>query len=233
MISATHSPRIITRGAGGDGRIGIPRPSRATLLALLGAVVVIATALSIDATRGSGRVVAARHGAPSPVRYSAPVGHRYGADSSVVPSAPPSVAAPRAYLGASDGAWSAAHKLDTTPGRVLAYEAVSGLAAGATDRFADVTETNGRVSYFDLRFKPHTSLRRATRLALALLPGDARRGAFSSCAGYGLAVDSETLARELGSPKAAIYFASEGASFDPRSVTEAQVAAGESVVSSC
>jgi hypothetical protein len=136
-------------------------------------------------------------------------------------------------LGARDASWSAAHKLDTSDGRVLAYDAVRGLAAGATDRFTQVTETNGRVSYFDLRFKPRTSIVRAIRLARSALPPDATYGPLSACGGYGMAVHSATLQAELGSRDAAIFFTSSGDSFDSRAITDAEIASGETVVTRC
>ena len=160
---------------------------------------------------------------------------RYSADSSAAlgsAQASPSPPADRA-LGATDAGWNAAHKLDTSEGRVLAYDPVAGLANGATDRFTEVTETDGRISYFALRLKPRTSIGRAIRLAQSVLPADATYGQLRSCDGHGMAVHSATLQAELGSPDAAIFFTSSGASFNPHAIIDAEIAAGETVVTDC
>ena len=206
----------------------IARLSVAVALPLIAATVIAAIALAA----GTGP---ARAHAPAGTAAATHAPGRYSADSSAtlasVPPAPRRRA--RARLGASDASWSATHNLDTSGGRVLAYDAVAGLAAGSTDRFTDVTETNGRVSYFDLRFKPRTSIARAVRLARAMLPRDATYGPLSSCGGYGMAVHSGTLLAELGSRDAAIFFTSSGESFDSHAITDAQIAAGETVPSRC
>lgn len=206
----------------------IARLSVAAALTLTAAAAIAAIAFAA----GTGAIAA--HAPPAaPIAKTA--AGRYSADSSatLAPAQPGSGPRPRAALGASDASWSAAHTLDTSDGRVLAYDAVAGLAAGATDRFTDVTETNGRVSYFDLRFKPRTSILRAIRLARAVLPKDAIYGPLSSCAGYGMAVRSATLRAELGSRYAAIFFTSSGDSFDPHAIVDAQIASGETVVTRC
>jgi hypothetical protein len=204
----------------------IARLSVAAALTLIGATVIAAIAFA------AGTVSVAAH-APSgtPTATAATATGRYSADSSATLAPAQSGPGPRARaaLGTTDVSWSAVHKLDTREGRALAYDAVAGLAAGATDRFTDVTETNGRVNYFDLRFKPRTSIVRATRLALSVLPKDATYGPLSSCGGYGMAVHSATLGAELGSRDAAIFFSSAGDSFDPRAITDAQIASGETV----
>jgi hypothetical protein len=194
---------------------------------------IAATAIAAIAFAAGGGTVAAH--APSGTPTATAAAGRYSADSSAAlgPAQPGPGPPPRAVLGARDASWSAAHKLDTSDGRVLAYDAVRGLAAGATDRFTQVTETNGRVSYFDLRFKPRTSIVRAIRLARSALPPDATYGPLSACGGYGMAVHSATLQAELGSRDAAIFFTSSGDSFDSRAITDAEIASGETVVTRC
>jgi hypothetical protein len=205
----------------------IARLSVAAALTLIAGAAIAAIAFAA----GTGAVAA--H-APSGTPTATPAG-RYSADSSatLAPAQPSPAPRARAVLGASDASWTAAHKLDASDGRVLAYDAVAGLADGATDRFTDVTETNGRVSYFDLRFKPRTSIVRAIRLARSVLPKDATYGPLSSCGGYGMAVRSATLKAELGSRHAAIFFTSSGDSFDSRAFADAQIASGETVVTRC
>lgn len=201
----------------------IARVSIVAALTLIAAVAIAAIALAAG-TGSDG----AHAGPASP---AAPTAGRYSANSSA--TLRPAHASPGAravaVLGASDASWSAAHQLDTSEGRVLAYDAVPGLAAGATDRFTDVTETSGRVSYFELRFKPRTSMGRAIRLARSLLPNDATYGPLSSCGGYGMAAQSATLQAETGSRDAAIFFRSSGGSFDPRAIIDAEIASGEMV----
>lgn len=203
-------------------------------LSVVAAATLIAASAIAAIAFGAGSGAMAAH-APSATSTATTAAGRYSADSSATFSAvqPGPRSRTRAGLGASDAIWSAAHKLDTSGGRVLAYDAVPDLAAGATDRFTEVTETNGRVSYFDLRFKPRTSIARAVRLARSVLPKDATYGRLSSCGGYGMAVHSATLRAELGSREAAIFFSSSGDSFDAHAIVDAQIASGETVVTGC
>jgi hypothetical protein len=206
-------------------------------LSVAAALTPVAAAAIAAITFAAGTGNAAHRGPIASATAATPPG-RYSADSSAtLPAVGPAQRLPRSRadgaLGVTDASWSTAHKLDTTAGRVLAYDALPGLANGATDRFTEVTETNGRVSYLDLRFKPRTSIVRAIRLARSLLPADATYGQLGGCDGYGMAVRSATLRAELGSPDAAIFFLSSGASFNSGAITDAEIAAGETVVTRC
>jgi hypothetical protein len=96
--------------------------------------------------------------------------------------------------------------------------------------------TNGRITSFDLQFRPRTGVKRAIASLLKVVPKDASHGPvrkLDTCAA--LEVRSSRLQRELGSSDAVVFFASgsDGSYYTPRAVTDAEIISGETVPSSC
>ncbi len=163
---------------------------------------------------------------------------------------PPSIPAPpplasnhgAGILGDTVEEWNAAHVLDPSlPASSSFYDPTPKLVSNPSanesgDRFF-MSAANGRVNFLDVTLNPNSSIKRAIAQVLKTLPNDTTAQSSLAPSGVCMLMDasSPTLQQELGSTSVLVTFSSGAggnAPYDPTSVTDAVVDAGQTSGSS-